>query len=143
MGFRPAQQERLLHRAARARQIYLASKVFNLWADRTALRLEREAVARRHMIRFRCFRGWSEVPSSKLPAADNLRVATAVQKLRRAVMHQEEQLSLAASAIARTYHVNLARRVFERWICRVAEHALRHKLASWSVRHWRTLRAAA
>lgn len=136
----PAQQERLLHRAARARQIYLASKVFNRWADRTALRLEREAVARRHMIRFRCFRGWSEIPSSKLPAAENLRAATAVQKLRRAVMHHEELLSLAASAIAGSYRVSLARRALTRWTCRLVERGVRHKLARRSklvtARHW-------
>lgn len=138
-----AQQERMLHRAARARQIYLASKYFNRWADRTALRLEREAVARRHMIRFRCFRGWSEVPSSKLPAAENLRAATAVQKLRRAVIHQEEQLSLAASAIARTHLVDLTRRVFGQWACRVVEHAFHHGLTRRNslkiVRKWKRL----
>lgn len=123
------QRERLLHRAARAREIYLASKVFNRWAHRTATRLEREAVARRHMIRFRCFRGWSHAPSSKLPAVDSLRVATAVQKLHRAVAYQEEQLSLAASAIAEAHRLKLAQRAFERWTCQVMEQASRQRCA--------------
>lgn len=140
---RPEQQARRLRRAARARQMYLASKVFNRWADRTALKLEREAVARRHMIRFRCFRGWSGVPGSKLPAADNLRATMAVQKLRRAVMQQKEQLRFTASAIASTYRVFLAQLVLEQWARRYTEHTLRHELAkrskSIAVRDWKRL----
>ncbi|PNY29723.1 Uncharacterized protein TCAP_00364, partial [Tolypocladium capitatum] len=123
------QQERLLHRATRARQIYLASKVFNRWAHRTATRLEREAVARRHMIRFRCFRGWSHAPISRFPAVDSLRAATAVQKLQRAVAYQDEQLSLAASAIAEAYRFKRAQRAFERWTCQVVEQASRQRSA--------------
>ncbi|KAK5997383.1 hypothetical protein PT974_02739 [Cladobotryum mycophilum] len=108
--------EQLLSRAARAREIYLASKVFNHWADRTATRLEREGVARRHMVRFRCFRGWSHAPSSRVPAIDHLRTTTAVQKLKRAVAYQEEQLSIAASTIARNYRLKTVLRVFDKWL---------------------------
>lgn len=125
----PEDYQRLLHRAARAREIYLASKVFNRWADRTATRLEREAVATRHMIRFRCFRGWSQAPTSKLPAVGNLRAATAVQKLHRAVAYQEEQLSLAASTIATAHRLELAERAFNRWACQVMEHASHRRSA--------------
>ncbi|KAL6858649.1 Sfi1 spindle body domain-containing protein [Trichoderma novae-zelandiae] len=108
-------QERLLTRATRAREIYLASKVFNHWADRTAGRLEREGVARRHMIRFRCFQGWSCAPSLRYPVIDHLKALTAVQKLQRAVLYQEEQLSLAAAIIAQRHRARVASRVYDQW----------------------------
>ncbi|KFH44348.1 hypothetical protein ACRE_048620 [Hapsidospora chrysogenum ATCC 11550] len=121
--------QRLLARAARAREIYLASRVFNHWADRTARRLEREAVARRHMIRFRCFRGWSQVPSSRAPAMDHLRVATAAQKLQRAVAQNEEQLRLTAAAAAQAYHLRKIQQALDRWTCHFSEQAARQKVA--------------
>lgn len=86
------QQQKLLYRASRARQLYLASKFFNHWADRTARRLEREGVARRHMIRFRCFRGWTHMPNSRDPAVDRLQLVAAFQKLRRAMLDTQEVL---------------------------------------------------
>ncbi|OAA46255.1 centrin-binding protein Sfi1 [Metarhizium rileyi] len=95
------ENEFLGHRAARARQIYLASKVFNGWASETAKRLEREAVARRHMVRFRCFKNWTLAPDSKVPVARHLKAVSAVQKLRRAVLCYEDQLNVAASLISR------------------------------------------
>lgn len=125
-----AKYERLLNRAARAREIYLASRVFNHWADRTARRLEREAVARRHMIRFRCFRGWSQAPNSRSPAVDQLRATTAVQKLQRAVADQEEQLRVAAAAIAQEFRLKALLRVFDRWLCHFTQHIARQKAAT-------------
>ena len=119
----------LWQRAARAREIYLASKYLNRWADRTATKLEREAVARRHMIRFRCFRGWSNAPSVKIPAIDCLRATTAVQKLRRAIAYQEQQLDLAASAIAHSHQVKLAQRTMEQWACHAMQEHLRSRIA--------------
>ena len=89
----------LLYTAARARQIYLASKVFSRWADQTAIRLGREATARRHMIRFRCFNSWSMTPNSTLPAANHLKAVSAVQKLQRAAVYKEQQLKFFAKAI--------------------------------------------
>ncbi|KJZ72048.1 hypothetical protein HIM_08609 [Hirsutella minnesotensis 3608] len=118
-----AQDVEMLQRASRARQIFLGSKFFNRWVDKTATRLEREAVARRHMVRFRCFRGWSQAPSSRLPAADNLRAATAVQKLRRAVVLQEAQLTLAAAAIAEIHRAKMVERALSLWACRSQERA--------------------
>lgn len=109
--------EQLLTRASRARQIYLASRVFNHWADRTAVRLEREGVARRHMLRFRCFRGWSQIPSSRTPVIDQLRTITAVQKLQRAIAYQDEQLGVAASAIALGYRLKNAATICAIWLC--------------------------
>ncbi|PFH57834.1 hypothetical protein XA68_14527 [Ophiocordyceps unilateralis] len=117
-----SQQNYLLHCAARARQIYLASKILNRWADRTAVRLEREAVARRHMIRFRCFRGWSQVPSSKLPAADRLRACTAIQKLQRGVVYQRTELGEAASSTAEAHSVNLVQQALGKWVCQTWAH---------------------
>ncbi|KAL7942282.1 Sfi1 spindle body domain-containing protein [Trichoderma barbatum] len=121
-------QEQLLTRATRAREIYLASKVFNHWADRTAGRLEREGVARRHMIRFRCFQGWSCAPSLRFPVIDQLKALTAVQKLQRAVSYQEEQLSLAASAISQSYRARTASRVYDQWCSHLITLACRRKL---------------
>lgn len=125
-----ASEQRLMVRAARAREIYLASKVFNHWADRTARRLEREAVARRHMIRFRCFRGWSQVPTSRAPAADHLRAATAAQKLQRAVADHEEQLRLTAAAASQAYRLSNVERALNSWLCHVSEHAARQRAAA-------------
>lgn len=119
----------MLHRAARAREIYLASKAFNHWAERTAARLEKEAVARRHMIRFRCFLGWSQAPNSRSPAVDQLRAVTAVQKLQRAVACQEEQLRAATFAIAETHRVAIARRVISQWLCATAQKSIRIEAA--------------
>ncbi|KAL6896279.1 Sfi1 spindle body domain-containing protein [Trichoderma longibrachiatum] len=121
-------QERLLTRATRAREIYLASKVFNHWADRTAGRLEREGVARRHMIRFRCFQGWSCAPSLRYPIVENLKALTAVQKLHRAVSYQQEQLSLAASVIAQRHRARVASRVCDQWCSHLVALAYRRKL---------------
>ncbi|KAH6610970.1 hypothetical protein Trco_000990, partial [Trichoderma cornu-damae] len=121
------QQEQLLTRATRAREIYLASKVFNHWADRTAARLEREGVARRHMIRFRCFQGWSCAPSLRFPVIHHLKALTAVQKLQRAVSYQEEQLCLAASAISQSYRVKMASRVYDQWCSHLITLACRRR----------------
>ncbi|KAM0249195.1 hypothetical protein ACHAQJ_009139 [Trichoderma viride] len=121
-------QEQLLTRATRAREIYLASKVFNHWADRTAARLEREGVARRHMIRFRCFQGWSCAPSLRYPVIDHLKALTAVQKLQRAVSYQEEQLCLAASVISQNYRARTASRVYDQWRSHLITLACRRKV---------------
>jgi hypothetical protein len=118
-----ANHARLLTRAARAREIYLASRVFNHWANRTSRRLEREAVARRHMIRFRCFRGWSHAPSARMPDTEHMKSVTAIQKLRRAVTQQEEQFEKAAMAIANTHRVETASRVCELWLSHVKGHS--------------------
>lgn len=130
----------MLYRAGRAREIYLASRTFNHWAERTAARLEKEAVARRHMIRFRCFRGWSNAPNSKAPVVDHLRAATAVQKLRRAVACQEEQLRAAASVINKAHRTQKAKRVLCQWICSTAQQNIRHATAQRAkrgvVRSW-------
>ncbi|KAL6887823.1 Sfi1 spindle body domain-containing protein [Trichoderma evansii] len=122
------QQALLLTRATRAREIYLASKVFNHWADRTAARLERESVARRHMIRFRCFQGWSRAPSLQLPIIDHLKALTAVQKLQRAVSYQEEQLRLAAMAISQKYRARTASRVYDQWCSHLISLVYRRKV---------------
>ncbi|PTB64064.1 hypothetical protein BBK36DRAFT_1178106 [Trichoderma citrinoviride] len=121
-------EERLLTRATRAREIYLASKVFNHWADRTAGRLEREGVARRHMIRFRCFQGWSCAPSLRYPVIENLKALTAVQKLHRAITYQQEQLGLAAAAIAQRHRARVASRVCDQWCSHLIAHAYRRKV---------------
>lgn len=116
-----------LQRAARAREIYLASRAFNHWAEKTATRLEKEAVARRHMIRYRCFFGWSQAPTSNLPAVDHLRTITAVQKLQRAVACQEEQLGLAAAAIAKTHLARKVERLVGQWCCSTVQHSVRRE----------------
>ncbi|PHH72871.1 hypothetical protein CDD82_5769 [Ophiocordyceps australis] len=117
----------LLQRAARARQLYLGSKMFNRWADRTAIRLEKEAVATRHMMRFRCFHGWTLASVSRTPAVDSLRASTAVQKLRRAVKLQQEQFSLTASVVAQALYSKRAHCAMMRWMCRLSQHRLRRK----------------
>lgn len=121
---------RMMRRAARAREIWLASRAFNHWADRTARRLEREAVARRHMIRFRCFRAWAQMPLETTAAVDDLKAKTALQKLRRAVAVQEEQFRNAAQALASTHRRETIHRVLDRWTCHRAEHAARQKLVN-------------
>lgn len=135
-----AREERDMQRAARAREIFLASRVFNHWADRTARRLEREAVARRHMIRFRCFKGWSQVTTSRAPAIERLRVVTAAQKLKRACLEHEEQLRVTAAAAAQSYRFNKMQTVLNRWQCHlahdVAQKRLAHKTRLKTVTRW-------
>lgn len=121
--------ERLMYLASRAREIFIASKVFNHWADKTARRLEREAVARRHMIRFRCFRSWCQGPNSQVPAANRLRVTTAAQKLRRAVAENEEQLRLAAVAASQSRHVRTVQKVLDMWARHKTENEARLRIA--------------
>ncbi|VUC26506.1 unnamed protein product [Clonostachys rosea] len=113
-------EQRLLARAGRAREIYLASKVFNHWADKTARRLEREAVAWRHMIRFRYFRGWCQAPNSRTPIVDQMRAGTAAQKLRRAVAEQQAHFKLAAEAALRSHQQRKVHRALEKWSCLVS-----------------------
>lgn len=123
------QEERDHQRATRARQIFLASRVFNHWADKTARRLEREAVARRHMIRFRCFRGWSQLPTSRTPTVDHLRVVTAAQKLKRACLENEEQLRVTAAAALQSYRLKKIHACLDRWYYHLAENVAQHRLA--------------
>ncbi|KAF4955132.1 hypothetical protein FGADI_4714 [Fusarium gaditjirri] len=115
------EQSRLLKQATRAREIYLASKVFNHWADRTARRLERDAVARRHMIRFRYFRSWSQAPALREPTTDHMRAAVAVKKWQR-IVTQEESLQATAIEVARAYEQRRVQRVLDIWSC----HRLKH-----------------
>lgn len=135
----------ILLRAMRARELHVASKVFNHWAERAATRIEREAVARRHMIRFRCFQGWCKTPSSTVPVASHLRTLTAVQKLQRAVHAQEEQLRTASAAIAQSHRLQKVHAVLSTWQCKnreqlaLADAALRTKN---SVRSWWQKQAA-
>ncbi|KAK2603932.1 regulator of (H+)-ATPase in vacuolar membrane [Conoideocrella luteorostrata] len=105
----------ILRRATRARQLFLASRLFSRWADQTANRLEREYVARRHMVRFRCFNSWTQAPASKLPRARRLKALSAVQKLRRAVASQEEQLELIASVMANAHQKKNIYHVLNYW----------------------------
>ncbi|CAM1509249.1 Fc.00g029880.m01.CDS01 [Cosmosporella sp. VM-42] len=124
-----ARHQRLLRRAARAREIYLASKVFNHWADRTARRIEREAVARRHMIRFRCFRGWSQAPPSREPEADQLRVVTAMRKWQRKITTQDDDLMAKAEAVAQSYRLKKAQKALDQWCCQHLEYVARQQMA--------------
>lgn len=129
----------ILLRAMRARELHLASKVFNHWAERAATRIEREAVARRHMIRFRCFQGWCKTPTSTVPVASHLRTLTAVQKLQRAVLAQEEQLRTASTAIAQSHRLEKLHSVLSTWQCRNREQLALADAASRttnSVRSW-------
>lgn len=130
----------ILHRASRAREIFLASKVFNRWIERIAARHEREAVARRHMIRFRCFRGWIRAPDSVHIVIHNLRAAIAIQTVTRAVKHQERQIRTASIACYEDHQLQSVRTVFERWRYRLREQAFLRKTfeqtRNESVFHW-------
>ncbi|KAM5380415.1 hypothetical protein ACJZ2D_003517 [Fusarium nematophilum] len=123
------EHRRLLRRASRAREIYLASKVFNHWADRTARRLERDAVARRHMIRFRYFRSWSQAPAVREPTVEHMRAAVAIKKWRR-ITGQEKSLEATAKAASRAYELKKMLQVLDRWSCLRLEHVGRQITAS-------------
>lgn len=111
-----------LRRATRARKLFIASKFLNLWADKTARRLEREAVARRHMIRFRCFRSWCQTPDSQVPSLNSLRLVTAFQKLQRAMAQQEDQLRAVSVHINRHLRSKSLHRSIEQWQCYCTKH---------------------
>ncbi|KAI6751274.1 hypothetical protein HG530_014188 [Fusarium avenaceum] len=122
------EHSRLLRRATRAREIYLASKVFNHWADRTARRLERDAVARRHMIRFRYFRSWSQAPALREPGTDYMRAAVVVKKWQR-IVAMENSLQMTARAAAQAYELKKVGKVLDHWSCHRLEHVGRQKTA--------------
>ena len=106
---------RLHLRATRAREIFIVSKAFNIWANQTARRLEREAVARRHMLRFRCFGGWSLTPSSQTLAVYNLRLCSAVQKLRRAINERTSEFEMISSTIQYQHTIALLGKLLDQW----------------------------
>ncbi|KAF5002283.1 hypothetical protein FGRMN_500 [Fusarium graminum] len=122
------EHSRLLKRATRAREIYLASKVFNHWADRTARRLERDAIARRHMIRFRYFRSWSQAPALREPTTDHMRAAVAVKKWQR-IVALEKSLQATARAAAHAYELKRVQKVLDHWSCRRLEYVGRQRTA--------------
>lgn len=124
-----AKHRKSLKHAARARELYLASKVFNHWADRTARRLEREAVARRHMIRFRYFKLWSQVPVSREPAIEQMKASTAVKKWQR-IAKQDDDLERIAQEAAETHRRKAAGRVLEQWSYHRLQHVGRDMTAS-------------
>ncbi|KAI5456269.1 RAVE protein 1 C terminal-domain-containing protein [Mariannaea sp. PMI_226] len=109
-----ARHHKSLRQATRARELYLASKVFNHWADRTARRLEREAVARRHMIRFRYFSLWSQAPALREPIIEQMKTSVAARKWQRLTARENdlEQISRAASDAYRRKKIGL---VLDQW----------------------------
>ncbi|KAG6042154.1 hypothetical protein E4U41_004958 [Claviceps citrina] len=111
-----AENDALLHRAVRARQIFLASRILSRWADETAARLEREAIARRHMVRFRCFNSWLQTPYSKLPRIRCLKARCAVQKLQRVMACHAEQLESTASMTVTLRISRMALTVLNFWL---------------------------
>ncbi|KLO96859.1 uncharacterized protein FFB20_13182 [Fusarium fujikuroi] len=125
------EQSKLIKQAARAREIYLASKVFNHWADRTARRLERDAVARRHMIRFRYFRSWNQAPALREPTTDHMRAAVVMKKWQR-IVAQEKSLQATAIEAARAYEQRRTQRVLDMWSCHRLKHLGRQMTASRS-----------
>ncbi|KAH7146567.1 RAVE protein 1 C terminal-domain-containing protein [Dactylonectria macrodidyma] len=126
-----ARHEKRLKHASRARELYLASKVFNHWADRTARRLERDAVARRHMIRFRCFRTWSQAPAYREPTADHMKSVVTVKKWTR-IATQNENLEAIAKRAAETYCLKKMHQVLAQWSCHRLQHVGRGITASRS-----------
>lgn len=124
-----ARHHKLLKHAARARELYLASKVFNHWADRTARRLEREAVARRHMIRFRYFRLWSQVPASRGPTIEQMKASVAVKKWQR-IATQDDDLDRVAQEATENYRRKIVGQVLDQWSYQHLQHVGRHMTAS-------------
>ncbi|KAK7416511.1 regulator of (H+)-ATPase in vacuolar membrane [Neonectria magnoliae] len=124
-----ARHQKLLRQASRARQLYLASKVFNHWADRTARRLERDAVARRHMIRFRYFRTWAQAPSFREPTTDHMRATVAVKKWQR-IATQDDNLGSIAKKIAEAHRLKRIQRVLDQWSYHRLQHVGRDMIAS-------------
>lgn len=121
--------DRLMKRAARARELYLASKFFNHWADRTARRLERDAVARRHMIRYRCFRGWCQAPATRVPPADQMRASVSIKKWQRNVETQHATLEAASKAVAQKFQLSKIHRALNQWQCHRATNNARDTIA--------------
>ncbi|KAG6009835.1 hypothetical protein E4U21_001265 [Claviceps maximensis] len=110
-----AENNALLLRAARARQIFLASRILSRWADETATRLDREAIARRHIVRFRCFNSWIQAPNPTQPSIRRLKALSAIQKLQRAVCRNAEQLKFMASSTATSRISKTTFRILNFW----------------------------
>ncbi|KAG6015860.1 hypothetical protein E4U43_004666 [Claviceps pusilla] len=124
-----AENNVLLLRAARARQIFLASRIFSRWADETAIRLEREAIARRHIVRFRCFNSWLQAPNATQPRIRRLKTLSAVQKLQNVVCRNAEQLKLMASSTAALRISKITFQILNLWFSSVLSQIFANRIS--------------
>jgi len=107
----PAKQAKMERRAERAHSILLLHKAFTHWVACTRDETERTAVARRHILRKRCFSAWRSQQSADEAKMRNFRLQGIVRLWSRSCIHHEVRAEVALQK----YHHNLAKAVFETW----------------------------
>ena len=107
----------LERRAGKARDLYLLTKAFTHWAACATEQVADNAVARRHIIRFRYFNAWKEVT-----AVNELKVRRFIVKRFFAVWKQRYNHAPAKDHAAITlYQGNLVEKIYWRWFWEFCE----------------------
>lgn len=107
----PARQAKLERRAERAHSILLLHKAFTHWTACTRDETERTAVARRHILRKRCFSAWRSQQSADEAKMRNFRLQSILRLWSRSCIHQEVRMEVAVEK----YHHSLAKSACETW----------------------------
>ncbi|MCJ1390411.1 hypothetical protein MMC18_003270 [Xylographa bjoerkii] len=107
----------LERRASKARDLYLLTKAFTHWAQCAYEEVERNSVARRHILRTRYFSAWLEIT-----AVNNLKVRRQGLKKFFFVWRQSFRSKITDSSIAVTfYYQNLVETIYWRWFWNFCE----------------------
>ena len=107
----------LERRACKARNLYLLTKAFTHWAQCTYEEVERNSVARRHIIRTKYFSAWLEIT-----AVNNLKVRRQGLKKFFLLWRQTFGSRLADDSTAvRFYYSNLVETIYWRWFWNFCE----------------------
>lgn len=107
----PAKKARMERRADRAYSILLLHKAFTHWVACTRDETNRTAVARRHILRKRCFSAWRSQQSADEAKVRDFRLQSLVRLWSRASIHHEVRAEVAIQS----YRHNLVKTVFGRW----------------------------
>ncbi|KAF3766325.1 hypothetical protein M406DRAFT_330156 [Cryphonectria parasitica EP155] len=128
--------------AAAAWNYFLLSKAFTHWADRADEEVERTQIARRHILRKKCFHAW--VRDRDETEAESKAVwfyqMVVMRQWREAAVDAAKRSSLLRQAAHRKKRRSLAENVFVDWYheskMRIAEKMDAQRLAATTFQHW-------
>lgn len=123
----------LARRASRAWDFYLTVKAFTHWTRCAFEKAERTSVARRHILRFRCFDSWQDVTAVNMLKARKFMESKSLKlwQRRRTEIANRERISFGM------FESGLARRALYRWYCEVvARLALERKTTGLKSKHF-------
>lgn len=99
-------------RATKAHELYLLTKVLTHWAEITVEQIECTSVARRHILRVRCFNAWQDITAVNELKARKLILRKHFAKWR----SQQVTISIRTNRTVATYAEDLIRRAFREWL---------------------------